>query len=122
MHSSWAMMTKPRSLVIYTFSKKNYRPIFTQATNNTDAPLVPLSNLCVGGGGGLKNRYRYKSYDKSSCYCSWFLRSVCMGVVIGSSSGSFIAYADDSQQQFADAVDKKPVFLFGGTMHACIHF
>lgn len=92
MHSSWAVLRKPRSSLIFTFSIKNNRPIFTQATNT-------LANL----GGGWNDRYKYSGNEgKSNCYYSWFVRSVCMGVVIGYGSSSFIAYADDSQQQFAD--------------------
>lgn len=117
MHSSRAVLRKPRSLVIFTFSKKNYRPISTQVTNNSNSPLANLG----GGGGGWNDRYQYSGNDKSNCYYSWFLRSVCMGLVIGASSDSYIAYADNSQH-FADAVDKKPKFsLFGGNMHPYIH-
>lgn len=112
MHSSRAVLRKPRSSFFFTFSKNNNRPIFTQATNT-------LANL----GGGWNDRYKYSGNEgKSNCYYSWFVRSVCMGVVIGSGSSSFIAYADNSQQQFADTVDNKPKFsLFGGNLHACIH-
>ena len=123
MHSSWAVLRKPRSSIIFTFSAKTYRPFFKQANKNSSAPLVSLSNLC--GGGGWHNRYKYSGNDKSNdvncSYFSWFLRSVCLGVVVGSSSNSCIAYADDSQQQYADAAVKKPMFLFGGNMHAYLN-
>ncbi|KAK1392726.1 calcium uptake protein, mitochondrial [Heracleum sosnowskyi] len=121
MHNSWKVLRKSRSLHIFTFSKNNYRPVFTQATDKSNAALVSLSNL--GDGDGWNNRYKYSGNDKSNCYYSWFARSVCMGVVIGSSSASFIAYADDSQQQFADTVENKPKFsLFGDSYRRKVFF
>lgn len=128
MHHKAAVLRKPTSLILLTPKRPNPIPPIRLISND---PLISSSS---SNGGWSKSSYyntsnnNNKSNGKGYSAVESLLRSLSSGVVvIGSSLGfcywssftdsnSFLAYAD-SQAQFTDTIEKKPKFLFGGTLH-----